>query len=99
MALLEGHEFGGPNRLPLAALKLADGNLEALSKLLDASVDERDIVGYAEYPGFMKFMSDLVARGELHAYYSNLANDPVSRAEVQKIIDEDWAQYLEWLNR
>jgi hypothetical protein len=85
MALLEGHEFGGPNRLPLGALKLADGNLEELSKWLDASVDERDIINKAEYPGFFKLMWELCARGELGDPFSNLANDPLLSSSFQEI--------------
>lgn len=70
------------DRVQLAALKLAGGSLDALSKLLD-SPDYRDLLLGAEYPGYMM-------------------NSPMYRlplSERQRIVNEDWAQYMQWLNR
>src|SRR5262245_56684190 len=85
MAMLDtyGNDERECDRVKLAALKLAAGNLEELSDFLDGS-DSRDLMSWAEYPG-----------------YSNNQRviNRLPAAERQQIVDEDRAQYVEWLNR
>jgi hypothetical protein len=72
-------------RVQLAALKLANGDLEALRTHINTAVqDFRDILGPAEYPEYSK-------EG---AFRLKL---PI--AEQQRIFDTDWKQYEDWLRR
>jgi hypothetical protein len=74
-----------PDRVHLAALKLAAGRIEVLrAQIGEANHDYRDVIGPAEYPGYMKRWSRI----------QRLPPD-----EQQKIIDADWRQYQEWLTR
>jgi hypothetical protein len=74
-----------PDRVRLAALKLAAGDLERLRYEIEgAKHDYRDVLGPAEYPGYTKRMFRI---GEL------------AQDEQQRIIDADWRQYQEWLGR
>ena len=70
-------------RVHLAALKLADGNREALRKWVeDAQRDFRDVLADAEYPRYMRTVPG-----------------PSQPRNVDEIIEADWRQYQTWLNR
>lgn len=88
LAMLEEYgpvEYREPERVRLAVLKLAAGNLERLRYELEgAKCDYRDVLGPAEYPGYRKKVSP---RAKL------------SSQEEQRIIDADWKQYQDWLRR
>lgn len=74
-------------RVCLAALKLANGNLEKLKREIDAAKqDFRDIIAAAEYPRYFRAASMVSANG-------------TSRREKERIIAEDWQQYECWLRR
>ena len=71
-------------RTMLAALKLANGTIAGLKNgIRMALVDYRDILMVAEYPRDSKVRWTA----------------PMSEEERQKIYDEDWKEYEEWLNR
>jgi hypothetical protein len=71
-----------PDRVRVACLKLARGDFEKLRSQIDAAqYDYRDVLGAAEYPGYMKRMFRI---------------EKLPEAEQQRIIDEDWRQYQEW---
>jgi hypothetical protein len=75
----------GVNRVRLAVLKLAGGDLQALRREIDAAKsDYRDVLAYAEYPEYMQTVPPS----------GGLAED-----ERNKIIRADWKQYQSWLNR
>ena len=75
----------GVNRVRLAVLKLADGDLQALRREIDvARSDYRDVLAYAEYPEYMQKVSPSAELAEV---------------EREKIIRADWTQYQSWLNR
>ena len=74
-----------PDRVRLAVLKLAAGNMEKLRQGIEtAKQDYRDVLAYAEYPGYMTRVPG-----------------PGTRPpdEVQRIVDADWKQYQDWLTR
>lgn len=74
-------------RVRMAALKLAEGNLEALKQAVRAAKqDFRDIVAAAEYPSYSRAQRQT-------------GSDGFSRKEKQRIIAADWSQYQEWLRR
>jgi hypothetical protein len=76
-------------RVRLAALKLADANLETLRKQVGfANQDFRDVLVLAEYPGYRKATS-------------SVRNMPkkLSKQDRQQIVDADWRQYQAWLQR
>lgn len=74
-------------RVQLAALKLANGNLKRLKYAIeDAKRDYRDVLAPAEYPSYLKETS--------------IASRPAPDAQaMQRIFDEDWAQYQDWLKK
>jgi len=73
------------SRVRLAVLKLANGDLEALRREIEAAKrDYRDVLAYAEYPEYMQKVSPS----------SRLADE-----EKERIIRSDWNQYQNWLNR
>jgi hypothetical protein len=73
------------NRVRLAVLKLASGDLQALRREIDvAKSDYRDVLAYAEYPEYMQKVSPSAA---------------IAEAERERIIRTDWTQYQLWLNR
>jgi len=81
----EGDGSADVSRVRLAVLKLAAGNLERLRKQVEtARCDFRDVLAFAEYP-------------EYFARVTGAADQ--SREKVQRIIDADWNQYQEWLQR
>lgn len=70
-------------RVQLAALKLADGNREALRRWVnEAQMDYRDVLAPAEYPRYMRRVAG-----------------PSQPRDVDDIIEADWHQYQAWLNR
>jgi len=75
----------GRARVHLAALKLANGNLDVLKAQIEiAREDYRDVLAPAEYPEYSKRpfqIKDLSAR------------------EQERIIASDWKQYEDWLRR
>jgi hypothetical protein len=74
-----------PHRVRLAALKLAAGNIDRLRSAIDrAKRDYRDVLAYAEYPGYFNGVP------------SSGALPPESE---RQIIDTDWKQYQDWLTR
>jgi hypothetical protein len=89
-AVLKGYEKSASRRrerprVQLAALKLANGDVQALRNYVNMAIqDFRDVLGPAEYPEYSKKGA---LRGQL----------PV--AEARRIIDSDWKQYEEWLRR
>ena len=90
MAML--NEYGAESwhhehpRVRLAALKLANGDVEALRARVDAAkTDYRDVLSWAEYPGYSTNVSDARIR-------------PTAQAQ-RRIIDDDWAQYEMWLRK
>jgi hypothetical protein len=91
MAVLKAYEQSASGRrerprVQLAALKLANGQLEALRTHINTAVqDFRDVLGPAEYPEYSSKVAFRVGK------------PPV--AEEQKIIDSDWKQYEAWLHR
>ena len=75
----------GVNRVRLAVLKLASGDLQALRREIDvAKSDYRDVLAYAEYPEYMQKVSPSAA---------------IAEVERERIIRSDWTQYQLWLNR
>ena len=84
-------EYGTENwhreqdRVRLAILKLSAGTFEQLrSQVQAAKADYREVLGPAEYPGYMRRMFRI---------------DRLSPDEQQKIIDADWKQYQDWFSR
>jgi hypothetical protein len=74
-----------PERVRIAALKLANGNLKRLRQTIEtAKCDYRDVLAPAEYPNYERFVP-------------GPGTGP--SAEVQRIIDADWQQFQEWFNR
>ena len=51
------------NRVRLAVLKLADGDLQALRRNIDS--DYRDVLAFAEYPDYMQKVSPSAALAEV----------------------------------
>ena len=83
-------EYGGKDwhrevtRVRLAALKLASGNLKKLREAIrTANQDFRDVLSYAEYPG----------------YFTTIRPEESDDARRAAAIEEDWRQYREWLER
>lgn len=73
-------------RVQLAALKLANGDLDALRTHIDTAIEDfRDVVGPAEYPEYQ--------RCRFNPEHSQ------SPKEKEKVIDRDWKQYQDWLRR
>jgi hypothetical protein len=73
------------DRVQLAVLKLAAGNLDGLRRYIEwAKTDYRDVLSPAEYPGYTKKMFRI---------------DKLPPEERQRIIDADWKQYQDWLTR
>ena len=76
---------GGAIRVRLAALKLADGDLDSLRKhIATANRDYRDVLVAAEYTEFWK------ATSRVHT---------LPRSEHERLFDADWKQYENWLRR
>ena len=74
----------GQARVQLAALKNANGNIDILRQQIEtAKLDYRDVLSVAEYPEYMRLYDE----------------DDIPPEEEKKIINSDWSQYCEWLNR
>ena len=72
-------------RVQLAVLKLADGNIEKVrSNIETAKRDFRDVLAYAEYPEYFATINP---------------GREYSIEEKNRIIENDWKQYTDWLNR
>ncbi len=83
MTLLECYAGSDSARVRAAALKLADGSIDALRRQLEiATADFRDVVGPAEYPEYLR-----------HDY---AAIRKLSPAELQNIYAQDSQQYRSW---
>jgi hypothetical protein len=91
MAELKGYEESASGRrecprVQLAALKLANGHLEALRTHINTAIrDYRDVLGPAEYPEHSKKVA--------------FRRPKPPAAQEQRIIDRDWKQYEDWLRR
>jgi hypothetical protein len=71
-------------RVQLAALKLAQGDLQSLRRhIANAERDYRDVLAAAEYPRYMSAGMFRVRK--------------LSRKEQQRIVDSDWDQDQRWL--
>ena len=80
---VESETESGKNRISLAILKLANGNLEDVEKYIEVSnVDFRDIIFQAEYPRC-----------------SELGFEAIENPEIRKVYLEDWEEYTKWLNK
>ncbi len=74
----------GSPRVRLAILKLANGDLDQLSKHTEVAIqDFRNVVSIAEYP----------------RYTAEIGFEKVSKKIVRAVIDDDWRQYREWLEK
>ncbi len=74
-----------PDRVRLAALKLAEGSLQKLRMAIDrAKRDYREVLAPAEYP---KFTQHGVRKGRS------------SSQERQQLYSDDWQQYERWLRK
>ncbi len=73
----------GP-RVRLAILKLANGDLSQLKEHTKVAIqDFRDVLAMAEYPRWTK----------------EIGFDRKARKVERAVIDDDWRQYCEWLER
>lgn len=74
----------GSPRVRLAILKLANGNLEQLRKCTKTAIEDfRDVISLAEYP----------------LYSAEIGFNRVAAEVKRAVIDDDWKQYCEWLER
>ena len=83
-----GAELSEPGRarVQLAALKLANGNIDTLRRHIDtAARDYKDVLSWAEYPEYSK-------RSTVDAH-------KLSAREREQIIQSDWNQYEAWRRR
>jgi hypothetical protein len=73
------------DRVRLAILKLANGDVKELRRMMDAAKrDYRDVLASAEYPAWMGATPTLsVSKGD----------------ERERIIRSDWEQYKKWFSR
>ena len=73
-----------PERVRLAALKLAAGSIDRLRTVLGtAKADYRDVLAAAEYPEYSRRIDP---------------SQPVAEEERERIIAADWKQYCAWLD-
>ena len=71
------------DRVHLAALKLAAGDLDRLRARIEGGrIDARDLIAAAEYPAAMRLWS---------------RSEPIASEAARPIIEADWRQYREWL--
>jgi len=72
-------------RVQLAALKVADGDLQRLRTSIEsANRDYRDVLAAAEYPAYSKV---------------GFRTKELPADEQRRIMDSDWRQYEAWLRR
>jgi len=85
MTILDSIKIDSPqakNRIKVAVLKLADGKIDKLDKLVDkANVDFRDVIVLAEYPRNWK---------------NGFDNIPNKNRKKEYL--DDWNEYQDWLN-
>ena len=81
--LIANFDVRDKERVALASLKIADGDLPRAEKALaDAIEDSRDVIVAAEYPN----------------YYRNVLRiNDLPAEKLEKIYKEDWEQYSSWL--
>lgn len=74
-----------PDRVRLAVLMLANGNIEELRRYIEwAKCDYRDVISPAEYPLASKKWFKM---------------EKMTREEIDTIYKKDWEQYQLWLNK
>lgn len=78
-------EWNNPSaRVRLAILKLANGDLNKLMDNTKVAIEDfRDVLSAAEYPRYSK----------------EISFDEVAKDYKRAVIDDDWRQYREWLER
>lgn len=82
----EWQRRGGTDRVLLAILKLSNGDADRLGDLVKTACnDYRDVIAPAEYPRFWAI--------------GLVAADKMNGEEKKRLIEDDWQQYQEWLNR
>jgi hypothetical protein len=74
---------GGRNRVYASILKLSEGNLELLTKYVEKANND---------------YRDVIALSE-YPNYSGYAFRDLPQSEKLGLIDLDWKQYQEWLNK
>jgi len=73
------------HRVRLAVLKLANGNIEELRRLIEwAKNDYRDVIAPAEYPMATKKL---------------FTRKTLTEEEMETIYKKDWDQYQQWINQ
>lgn len=82
----------GEERVRLAALKLAAGDLDRLEEEIQrATLDYHHVISAAEYPGYSVAVSSCgIPTDDEHCEHA---------AHARKVMDEDWLQYRTWLER
>jgi len=71
-------------RVRLAILKLAQGDMDRLLDAISVAIeDPRDVLAQAEYPGYMR----------------EIGFGKVAENVKQSVIDDDWRQYHDWLEK
>lgn len=86
LAILDEYQSDGgkPDRVHLALLKLAAGDIAVLRRNIEtAKFDYRDVLAPAEYP----------------RYRREIRFDDVPESLKQAVIDDDWRQFVSWLGR
>lgn len=82
----EWQRRGGTDRVLLAILKLSSGDVDRLRDLVKTACNDfRDVIAPAEYPRFWAI--------------GLVAADKMDYEEKKRLIEDDWQQYQEWLNR
>jgi hypothetical protein len=78
-------EWNSPGaRVRLAILKLANGDLDKLMDHTKVAIEDfRDALSAAEYP----------------RYSREISFDEAAKDYKRAVIDDDWRQYCEWLER
>jgi len=83
--MLERYALSERQRVQLAVLKLAGGDIDAVHHHLEVALrDPRDVLCSAEYPAYSEKW---------------LRNEPIPSDEAKRLSDADWKQYEEWLLR
>lgn len=85
LAVLAQYRDGENARVRLAVLKLAGGDLAALRReVAVACTDYRDVLAPAEYDRYLTAVP---------------GPETLPEAEEAAVIEADWREYQEWLNR
>jgi hypothetical protein len=82
----------GENRVRMAALKLANGDIERLRHQINRStLDYHGVIAEAEYPAFtIKVTSCGLPTDDEHCEHA---------AHAKEAISQDWQQYQDWLTK